>query len=62
MPYVVMKGKLFVAKPNSHKSYTVFWDRAQTFEQLSDAMKNKCPNEIVMFMTNGSLSHVKEGS
>lgn len=46
--YVIKKGKYYVSKPGSKKSYTTMIERAQKFKTQEDAEKNKCGNERVV--------------
>ena len=45
--FVIMKGRYFVAKPGSKKSYTSKIENAQQFKTREEAEENKRGNEVV---------------
>ena len=46
--FVIMKGRYFVAKPGSKKSYTSKIENAQQFKTREEAEENKRGNEVVV--------------
>ena len=45
--YVIMKGRLYVARPGSNKSYTGRLENARLFSSREEAENDACGNETV---------------